>query len=88
MLLFPCVSLTSLSKMLGERHDMRNKIIVRNFSDVDLLTVESDIIRLNKLITSHRRHCQHCKLRERRATDRSKGPRPVSTQTPISSMAN
>jgi hypothetical protein len=90
MLHFPCVSLTSLSKKLGERHDELNKMIVRNFSHADLLTVENDIVRINKLITSHRRHCQHCKLRERRATDRPRSPRPVSTEIRISSinMAN
>jgi hypothetical protein len=62
MLHFPCVSLTNLSKMLGERYDTRNKLIARNLT-ADLLAVENDIIRINKLITIHRRHCQHCKLR-------------------------
>jgi hypothetical protein len=71
MLYFPCVSLTHLSKILGERCDTRNKLIVRNLP-ADLLTAENDIIRINKLITTHRRHCQHCKLREIRVSGRSK----------------
>src|SRR5216684_754372 len=67
MLHFPCVSLSNLSKMLGEKYDMRNKMIGRSFSDPDLLAIENEIIRINKLITSHRRRCRHCKLRENRA---------------------
>jgi hypothetical protein len=67
MLHFPCVSLSNLSKMLGEKYDIRNKMMVRSFSDPDLLEVENEIIRINKLITSHRRRCRHCKLRESRA---------------------
>jgi hypothetical protein len=82
MLRFPCVSLTNLSKMLGERYDMRNKLIVRNLR-ADLLTVENDVIRLNKLITIHRRHCQHCKLREIRVS----GTYKVRPSSPINEMA-
>jgi hypothetical protein len=67
MLHFPCISLSNLSKMLGEKYDVRNKMMVRGFSDQDLLAVESEIIRMNKLITSHRRRCRHCQLRESRA---------------------
>jgi len=67
MLHFPCVSLTNLSKMLGEKYDIRNKMMVRSFSDADLSEVENEIIRINKLITSRRRRCRHCKLRESRA---------------------
>jgi len=47
--------------------DIRNKMMVRSFSDPDLLEVEDEIIRINKLIASHRRRCRHCKLRESRA---------------------
>jgi hypothetical protein len=71
MLCFPCVSLTNLAKMLGHRYDMRNKLIVRNLR-ADILIVENDIIRINKLITIHRRHCQHCKLCEIRVSGMSK----------------
>jgi len=67
MLHFPCISLSNLSKMLAEKYDVRNKMMVRGFSDQDLLAVENEIIRMNKLITSHRRRCRHCKLRESRA---------------------
>lgn len=67
MLHIPCVSLRNLSKMLGEKYDIRNKIMMRSFSDPDLSAVENEIIGINKLITSHRRRCRHCKLRESRA---------------------
>ena len=67
MLHFPCVSLSNLSKMFGEKNDMRSKMIGRSFSNPDLLAIENEIIRINKLITSHRRRCRHCKLRENRA---------------------
>jgi hypothetical protein len=67
MLHFPCISLSNLSKMLSEKYDIRNKMMVRGFSDQDLLAVENEIIRMNKLITSHRRRCRYCKLRESRA---------------------
>jgi hypothetical protein len=67
MLHFPCISLSNLSKMLGEKYDVHNKMMVRGFSDQDLLAVENEIIRMNKLIISHRRRCRHCKLRESRA---------------------
>jgi hypothetical protein len=60
MLHFPCVSLSNLSKMLDEKYDIRNKMIVRSFSDPDLLALENEIIRINKLITSQRRHCRRC----------------------------
>jgi hypothetical protein len=83
MLRFPCVSLTNLSKMLGKKYDKRNKLIVRNLP-ADLLTVENDIIQMNKLITIHRRHCQHCKLREIRVSGMSK----VRPSSPINEMTS
>jgi hypothetical protein len=78
MLYFPCVSLTNLSKMVGERYNTRSKILVQNLPDPHLLNVENDIIRMNKLITIHRRHCRHCKLREIRVSRIFKGS-PSST---------
>ena len=78
MLHFPCVSLTSLAKMLGERYDTRNTLIARNSSDVDLLIVENDIVRIHKLITCHRRRCRHCKSRESRRAQMPRGIRQLS----------
>lgn len=64
---FACVSLNSLAKTLRERYDIRNKMVFRSFQDQGLLAAENEIIQINKLITSHRRRCPHCKLLERRA---------------------
>jgi hypothetical protein len=85
MLHFPCVSLTNLSRIVGERYDTRNRMIVRNRQNADLLTVENDIIRINKLITLHRRHCRHCKLREIRVSGMSQS-RPKLTETHASQL--
>jgi hypothetical protein len=78
MLHFPCVSLTSLAKMLGEIYDTRNKLISRNSSDTDLLSLENEIIRMHKLISCHRRRCRHCKSRESREAQPLRGIRQLS----------
>ncbi len=70
-----------LAQLLRKNYDVRNEIIVRNFSDPDLLAVESKIIRINKLITRHRRSCQRCKLRE---SVLGVGPRLKETPRPAS----
>jgi hypothetical protein len=62
MLQFTCDSLSGLAKMLREKYDLRSKMIVRNFPDADLLMEEYEIIRINRLITRHRRRCPHCKF--------------------------
>jgi hypothetical protein len=62
MLQFTCTPLSGLAKLLREKYDIRSKMIVRNFSDSDLLVEEYEIIRINRLITRHRRRCPHCKL--------------------------
>lgn len=64
MLRFPCASLSSLAGLLRERYDLRNTMIIRHFSDPDLLAAEREIIRMNRLISRHRRRCPQCKLRE------------------------
>jgi hypothetical protein len=61
---FLCASLSNLAKLLAERHDVRSKMILRNFPDEDLLMAEYEIIRINRLIARHRRKCPHCKARE------------------------
>jgi hypothetical protein len=61
---FLCASLNSLAELLRERYDVRSKMILRNFPDEDLLMAEYEIIRINKLITRHRRRCSQCKARE------------------------
>jgi hypothetical protein len=68
MLHFPCASLDDLAGQLSEKYDVRNKVIARSFQDPDLLSAENEIIRINKLISSHRRRCPHCKRQEGRVT--------------------
>jgi hypothetical protein len=59
---FTCDSLSGLAKMLREKYDIRSKMIVRNFSDADLLVEEYEIIRINRLMLRHRRRCPRCQL--------------------------
>jgi hypothetical protein len=78
MLSSPCARLKNLSTLLREKYDVRNKIIALGFADTSLWKAEVEIIRVQKLITQHRRRCSHCKLNETsagRADDRP-GPLP------------
>ena len=62
MLQFTCDSLSGLARMLRDKYDVRSKMIVRNFPDAALLLEEYEIIRINRLITRHRRRCPQCKF--------------------------
>jgi hypothetical protein len=62
MLLSPCPQLKSLSTLLRETYDVRNKILARGYPDTNLLKAELEIIRVQKIITRHRRRCSYCKL--------------------------
>jgi len=64
MLLSTCAQLKSLSTLLREKYNVRNKIIARGCPDTNLLQVEFEIIRVQKIITRHRRRCSYCKLHE------------------------
>jgi hypothetical protein len=64
LLVSPCAQLKSLSTLLREKYDERNKIIARGYADTSLLKAELEIIRVQKIITRHRRLCPHCKLNE------------------------
>ena len=64
MLVSPCAQLKSFSTLLREKYDERNKIIARGYADTSLLKAEIEIIRVQKIITRHRRRCPHCKLNE------------------------
>jgi hypothetical protein len=86
MLRFPCGSLRSLAKLLRERYDARNKMVIRNFSDPEMLAIEYEIIRINKLITRHRRRCPHCKVQESLVTLNPKRIRSLSPETPYFSL--
>jgi len=64
MLASHCAQLKSLSTLLREKYDERNKIIARGYANTSLLKADLEIIRVQKIITRHRRRCPHCKLNE------------------------
>jgi hypothetical protein len=82
MLLSPCAQLKSLSTLLREEYDVRNKIIARGYPDTNLLKAEFDIIRVQRIITRHRRRCSYCKLHETSAVIADVPLRPVRSETP------
>jgi hypothetical protein len=61
---FQCPLLSNLARLLREKYDVRQKMILRAFPDGDLLRSEYEIMRIQRLITRHRRHCASCELRE------------------------
>jgi hypothetical protein len=67
LLVSPCAQLKSLSALLREKYDERNKTIARGYADTSLLKAELETIRVQKIITRHRRLCPHCKLNENSA---------------------
>jgi hypothetical protein len=79
---FQCPLLSNLARLLREKYDVRQKMILRAFPDRDLLRSEYEIMRIQRLITRHRRHCPSCELRENLAT--IPGPRqaPVPREVP------
>lgn len=64
MLLSPCAQLKGFSTLLREKYDVRNKIIASGCADPSLLKGELEIIRVQKIVTRHRRRCSQCKLNE------------------------
>jgi len=60
-----CASLSSLANQLRENYVTRYTLLFRSSSDPNLSTIENEIIRLNKLISHHRRGCSHCKQHEK-----------------------
>jgi hypothetical protein len=62
---FACASLSSLAKQLQENYLTRYNLVFRSSFDPTLSTVENEIIRLNKLISHHRRSCTRCRQHEK-----------------------
>ena len=62
MLRFACPKLKDLATTMRQKYDLRSKMILRNGSDADMLTVEYDLIHIHRSIARHRRNCSHCKL--------------------------
>ena len=82
MLLSTCAQLKSLSTLLREKYDVRNKNIARGFRDTNLLTAEFEIIRVQKVITRHRRRCSYCKVHETSALGADIRLRPLPSEAP------
>jgi len=86
MLLSPCAELKTLSTLLRDKYDVRNKILARGYPDPSLLQAEIEIIRVQKLITRHRRRCSQCKQNETSAIGADGRSRPLANEasfTPI-----
>jgi hypothetical protein len=84
MLLSTCAQLKSLSTLLREKYDARDKIIARGYPDTNLLKTEFEIIRVQKIITRHRRRCSHCKQHETSAAGAEIRLRPLPSEGPYS----
>ena len=82
MLLSTSAQWKSLSTLLREKYDVRNKIIARGFPDTNLLKAEFEIIRVQKIITRHRRRCSYCKLHETSAVIADIRLRPLPSEAP------
>lgn len=61
MLRFACPKLKDLATMMREKYGVRNKMILRNGSDADMLKVEYELVRIHRTIARHRRNCFQCK---------------------------
>lgn len=59
-----CPSLTRLSRLLLSAHRVRERLGEPKPSIEAMLLAERDILRLNHLISRHRKYCNHCKARE------------------------
>lgn len=83
---FLCAALSNLAKLWRERYEARSKMILRNFPDEDLLAAEHEIIRINRLISRHRRRCSLCKARESLVAFSPQRVKSLSIETPRFSM--
>ena len=55
-----CPELRVLAKLHLEKYNVRLKLLARDASKEDLRRAETDLLRINKQMTSHRRRCGHC----------------------------
>jgi hypothetical protein len=86
MLFSTCAQLKSLSTLLREKYDVRNKIIARGYPDTNLLKAEFDIIRVQRILTRHLRRCSYCKLHETSAVVADVPLRPLPSEAPYLPM--
>jgi hypothetical protein len=86
MLRFACPKLKDLATRMREKYDLRNKMILRNGSDADMLKVEYDLIHIHRIIARHRRNCNHCKPYPSPARTAPTGLRQLSDEKPFISF--
>ncbi len=83
MLQSACPRLKGLAKLMRETYDVRSKLILREGSDMDLLKVDYDLIRIHRVIGRHRRYCGQCKSWDARASAAFPGVRLPSGEVPV-----
>jgi hypothetical protein len=86
MLRFACPKMKDLATAMREKHNIRNKMILRNGSDADMLTVEYDLIHIHRSIARHRRNCFHCKPNANSARPAPIGPSRLPGEKPAISF--
>ena len=86
MLLSPCAELKSLSTLLREKYDVRNTILARGYPDPSLFQAELEIIRVQKVITRHRRRCSQCRQNENSAVGADGRLRPLAKETSFATI--
>ncbi len=59
-----CPSLNRLAELMQGVYRVRELMIANPSARVALLSVQIDLLRVQKLITRHRATCPHCKLNE------------------------
>lgn len=60
MLHSPCAQLSRLAKLLREKYGLQLALIASDPSTAELLYVEHELLRINRLITHHRQGCPRC----------------------------
>jgi hypothetical protein len=83
MLQSACPRLKGLAKLMRETYDVRSKLTLSNGSDLDLLKVEYDLIRIHRVIGRHRRYCSQCKPWDARTRADLSGVRLPSGEPPV-----
>jgi hypothetical protein len=55
-----CPELSLLARLHWEKYNVRLKLLASDASKGDLIRAETDVVRISKQMTSHRRRCGHC----------------------------
>ena len=73
MLRATCPIIIAISRLLREKYDLHFALIARNAPDIEIRHAETEVSRVHRLMTSHRRKCPHC---TRNVTMPIRRPRP------------